>query len=272
MESISISSVRPTIFRERGILMKKKVVASLIFLLLLASMGVASASTTVNNFYLHFNGNTDGTGSYVEVKDSPSLHLANRFTIDVWVNWDGRQGYRTFISKPSSTTTTGFSFVMLDGKPSLAIMGNSNNGLVNHYVQAPTAIPANTWINLAATFDGRHMTVYENGTQVASDDLGTNVSVLQGNTPLLIGREFQNSLLDRSFGGNLHDLKIWNIALSGKTIAQMLKRPPFITPNRSSLVGYWPFYERSGYVAHDVSGHNLNGTLYNGAVWWTGLK
>lgn len=271
--------------------MKKIVVASLIFLLLLASTGVVSASTTVNNnaiitkkcqtshspiknFYnLHFNGNTDGTGSYVEVPDSPSLHLANSFTIDVWVNWDGRQGYRTFISKPSSIgTSTGFSFVMFDGKPSLAIMGDSSNGLVNHLVVAPTATPANTWINLAATFDGRHMTIYENGIQVASDDLGTNVSVLQGDTSLLIGREFKNTLLDRSFGGDLHDVKIWNVALSGKTIAKMMKKPNFVTPNRSSLVGYWPFNEGSGNVAHDLSGHNLNGTLYNDAVWQTGVK
>ena len=38
-------------------------------------------------------------------------------------------------------------------------------------------------------------------------------------------------------------------------------------PLADGLVGYWPFWERMGLTAHDVSGKGNNGTLVNGPTW-----
>jgi hypothetical protein len=45
---------------------------------------------------------------------------------------------------------------------------------------------------------------------------------------------------------------------------------PGITPPVDQLVGYWPFDEGVGTIAHDVSGHGNDGSLINGPAWTPG--
>jgi hypothetical protein len=225
-------------------------------------------------FAVLFNGNQDGSGSYVTVPDSDAFDLTQPFTIESWVNWTGESGYRAYFSKAIGDepgfTVTGLTMVVWDGVPCLALQDVG----VSRVTCASGAISASTWTHVAATYDGQVATIYVNG--VASSSVDHGFVAFPGtdaefgtSTSLLIGREFLSDLVDRTFPGTLDEVRIWNALLPAETIHDWYDSVATgAHPNAADLVAYYQFNEGQSRNSstHDHSNNGHDGTLMNGAA------
>ena len=73
----------------------------------------------------------------------------------------------------------------------------------------PTALTANTWAHLAATYDGVTMRLYVNGVQVASR--AQTGAIATSTNPLQIGGD---SIYGQYFAGLIDEVRVYNRALS----------------------------------------------------------
>jgi RHS repeat-associated protein len=129
-----------------------------------------------------------------------------------------------------------------------------------------------SWHYVAVTFDGSVRTLYQDGLAVAATSMG--------------GANFQSSnLLLGSWGGNnflnglLAGVALYGYALTPSQVTAHydagLNLSPTPTPTvaagsyaaavlADTPVAFWPLSERSGGVAHDVTGHGHDGQIGNG--------
>jgi hypothetical protein len=238
-----------------------------------AAAAVVLAATALANSGGHsvaFNGNTDGSGSYVTVPDSDAFDLQQPFTLEAWVNWNGADGYRVFLSKSAMVTSTGLTMVVWDGFPCLATQRPG----AGRVTCAAAPLSPSTWTHMAATYDGQVQTVYVNGIVSNEQDFGfaaypASDAEFGESTPLLIGREFLVGLEDRTFPGILDEIRIWNAQLAPGTIQEWHARGASGShPNAGSLVAYYQFNEGLSRdpMTHDHTGNGHDGTLMNGAT------
>ena len=128
-------------------------------------------------------------------------------TLEAWVQPDGARhivatvvfkeqpGYYAY-SLYASTGT---------GVPS----GNAMIGGTDRDVRAASALTANTWAHLAATYDGAALRIYVNGVQSAQ--LLTVGSIATSNGALKIG---SNSIWPEDFQGLIDEVRIYSRALT----------------------------------------------------------
>jgi len=217
-----------------------------------------------------FNGNTDGSGSYVIVPDSDAFDLQQPFTLEAWLNWNGDNGYRVFLSKPAMTTSTGLTMVVWDGLPCLATQRPG----AGRVTCAAAPLSPSTWTHVAATYDGQVQTVYVNGVESNQQDFGfvaypASDSDFGESTPLIIGREFLIGLEDRTFPGTLDEIRIWNTQLAPSTIQEQYARSANGShPDIGGLVAYYQFNEglSRDRQTQDHTEHGHDGMLMNGAM------
>jgi hypothetical protein len=233
-------------------------------------VGVPAGPLAAGSTDLELNGRQDGTGSYARAPDSPDLRLTTQLTLEASVYWDGTPGYRVLVSKPRNDAPgeglgTGYALVIADGKPVLAVAAGSENRVVG---SAPLPIPAKTWVTVSATYDGKQTIIYVNGGEVARQQWSTSSALDATPTSLLIGREFMNGLTERSFGGRLSDVRVWNQVLAPEAIAVWSGQASVAGhPNQAALTARWLLNDAQGTTARDASGHSHDASLANNAAW-----
>jgi hypothetical protein len=120
--------------------------------------------------------------------------------------------------------------------------------------------PSNMWQHLTGTYSNGTWTLYQNGLQVAFNNLAPSADSEAALT-------FGNSGGFESFHGSLDDIAIYNRALTAQEIQNLYTgttpAPCAALPSnlQQGLVGYWPFCGN----ANDESGNGNNGTV-NGAT------
>jgi len=165
---------------------------------------VSGATWTTSGKYgnaLTFN----GTSARVTINNAASLQLTSEMTLEAWV-------YPT-------TVNSLWRDVIYKGNDNYYLSGTSSNssrpaagailGGVYGEVYGTTALTANTWAHLAATYDGATMRLYVNGVQVASR-VQTG-AIATSTNPLQIGGD---SLYGQYFAGRIDEVRIYNRALS----------------------------------------------------------
>src|SRR5207247_6816835 len=90
-------------------------------------------------------------------------------------------------------------------------------------VYGTTALTANTWSHLAATYDGATIRLYVNGVQVASR--AQTGAIATSTNPLQIGGD---SLYGQYFAGRIDEVRLYNRALSAAQIQSDMNTP--VTP------------------------------------------
>ncbi|HZM02851.1 MAG TPA: LamG-like jellyroll fold domain-containing protein [Candidatus Saccharimonadales bacterium] len=151
-----------------------------------------------------FNGiNTD-----VQVPDSPSLDFASNapMTIELWADRTGTETTMYLMGKQN--TNCGSLQYEMGFNPYTGLAFTAGKGSVATAIQMPT----NTWMHLAATYDGTNtFQFYINGALAAtgSGNLGPPNSA-----PLVIG----NSSICAGFAGLIDEISIYSNALSAAAI------------------------------------------------------
>jgi hypothetical protein len=141
------------------------------------------------------------------VPDSSSLDLTSGMTLEAWVNPSALgTSWRTVLMKETSgdmvydlygnrNTTVPTTEVRVGGS------AQSDNGT--------SALPLNTWVHLASTYDGNVLRLYVNGTQVSQLLVVGSIATSTG--ALRIGG---NTIWPEWFAGLIDEVRIYNRALS----------------------------------------------------------
>ncbi|SFN63911.1 Por secretion system C-terminal sorting domain-containing protein [Chryseobacterium oleae] len=166
-----------------------------------------------------------------------------------------KSGFPYISSIMGTEVSTGNSALLRLGDASLA-----NNKLqfvisINNTSQklaGTTALNANTWYHVAATYDGSAMKIYINGVLDASR---SQTGSITSNGAFNVGYAYDSS---RNFQGKIDEFRVWKRALTQTEISQKMCN---VTLPATSLAAYWKFNEGSGSSVQDSSGNGLALTL-----------
>lgn len=207
-----------------------------------------------NNNALNF---VQANSQYITVPHSASINLTSSFTMEVWVNYSGKNA--TIVDKGN------YDFLW-QLNANADINGNTNQmGFFSlstgTWSYSSGAVPQNTWTHVAITLNAGTLTFYTNG--VAS---GTaSVTIGQDNQPMNIGRQQPTYCVCNHFNGTMDELRMWNIV---RTPAEILTNMNATVPTNSvGLVAYYKFDEGTGTTTADASGNGNNGTFINNPTW-----
>jgi hypothetical protein len=98
-------------------------------------------------------------------------------------------------------------------------------------IMSPSALAANTWAHLAATYDGSTLRLFVNGVQVASKAQTGNLAA--SSNPLQIGGD---SIYGQYFAGRIDEVRVYRTALSQVEIQADMANPVTPNPNAPKLV------------------------------------
>jgi hypothetical protein len=162
-----------------------------------------------------------GTGKWVTVPDSTSLHLTTGLTIEGWMNptANGAGSWRAMAVKE---TAGGLSWALYPfgdaGFPSAHVFTTSEL-----WARGPTKPALNAWTHVAATYDGTTIRLYINGVQAATaPQTGALIASTQ---PLRFGGD---APWGEWFQGSLDELRVYNRALTAAEVQTDMSTP--VTP------------------------------------------
>ena len=151
----------------------------------------------------------NGTTALVTISDAASLHLTTGMTLEAWVN--------------PSTVNANWRDVIYKGNDNFYLEATSatasrpDGGMIagGSYADAfgTSALPANTWSYLTETYNGSTLTLYVNGTQVATT--AHTGAIATSTNPLQIGGD---SIYGQHFAGMIDEVRIYNTALTAAQI------------------------------------------------------
>lgn len=171
----------------------------------------------------------NGTSDWVTVNDSASLDLTNSMTLEAWVYpTTTMSSWRSVLLKEQSV---GLAYALYANSDSNQPVASLNIGS-DQNLSGGSALAANTWVHLAATYDGGTQRLYVNGSQIASKTQTGNITVSSG--ALRIGG---NSVWSEFFKGRIDEIRIYNRALSVSEIQADMNKAVTISSPPTLLVG-----------------------------------
>ncbi|MGM9748621.1 MAG: DUF1735 and LamG domain-containing protein [Candidatus Cryptobacteroides sp.] len=153
------------------------------------------------------------------------------------------------------------------GVPDNQLQVACNTNRTNSDLQVETGV----WTHIAVAFDNGNVTVYYNGVQKMSENVGrTSVNLgakhhneEDGSRVFWIGYSYEAA---RYFDGDISEVRIWNRTLTKEEITAPLH---FYTvdPNSEGLISYWKFDEEAGNIIKDYSSSGYDLTCDTNPEW-----
>ncbi len=214
----------------------------------------------VTNFALQF----DGVDDRVQIGQGGGMDGLTQGTIELWVRWNGVQPTDSTYGQHGAV----FSRNGSNGRQAILALDNSNPALA-HVTWSPfnttraltgqRFVGDGVWHHVAVTFAPGAQRLYLDGVLEASGTqngvLGTDPSGYVSLANLGNTATFARCTLD--------EVRVWSMARND--IAYNMRRP--LDSATPGLIGYWRLDEGTGVIAHDVTGHGYDGTLFNGPLW-----
>ena len=170
--------------------------------------------------------NFDGSTTYGSVSDQEGLNATTALTLSAWIKPQA-QGAQDIISRATIGAVDGYSLYLnptnATTNPGKMIFHLNEATSGNIYrVISDTSYPfsGNTWIHVAATYDGTAMRMYVNGVEEESS-LGPG-SIAANLIDVGIGAQANGS---RKFRGQMDDVRIYRRALSAAEITELAEVP-----------------------------------------------
>ncbi|WP_426481092.1 endo-beta-N-acetylglucosaminidase H [Chryseobacterium sp. R2ACT005] len=221
-----------------------------------------SGTTPTGSYALSLDGSTESGAA-------GSMNLSgSALSFEGWIKPSSFKSASPYISSIMGTEVSDSNSAFLRlGDASLAnnklqFVVSINN--VQQKLASATALNANTWYHVAATYDGANMKLYINGVLDATKAQTGNVN---STGAFNIGYLYNTS---RNFNGKIDEVRVWKRALSQTEISQNMCN---VTVPATSLAAYWKFNEGSGSTVQDTSGNGVTLTLtgVDASNWGTDL-
>ncbi|MEA2081917.1 MAG: LamG-like jellyroll fold domain-containing protein [Elusimicrobiota bacterium] len=157
------------------------------------------------SYSLYFDG-IDGCVEIADIVDS-SLDLNGPFSIELWAVIGPYSWTMNLVNKMDSA------FGIQLETPGVVRFYTADQSMDSPENVVPTD---NSWVHIAAVYDGTRRIIYVNGSAVATENFTTNPVVNDFN--LLIGRH-SDAFTGQYFNGYMDDVKIYNYARTASDIA-----------------------------------------------------
>ena len=171
----------------------------------------------------------DGVTNWVSLP----LSVGNASTFAAWVKWNGGADWQRIFDFGASTTDYFFLTPRADGGAMrFAITTNGTEQQIN----APAALPTNSWCHVAVTLDGTKGLLYLNGNPV-----GTNTALVTRPWQTLARSNYLGKSqfsADPLFSGEISSFRIFGRALSGSEIKDLAWAHPALA-HRYSFNTNW---------------------------------
>ena len=204
--------------------------------------------------------NLDGVTNAV----SFPLSMANASTFAAWVKWNGGADWQRVFDFGSNTTKYFFLTPRANtGKMRFAI----KNGGAEQIIDAPAAMPTNSWCHVAVSLDGIKGILYLNGNPV-----GTNNALTIRPWQLLARNNYIGESQftgDPFFNGRVESLRIFGRALSGAEIRDLAWAHPALAHRYSFNSNTSNVWDSIGMAHGTLMG---NATITNNALKLTGAS
>lgn len=204
----------------------------------------------------HYALSLDGSDDYAALPADTWFN--GDFTIEAWVYINSYNSWSRlidFANGPASDNVLVALSNETSGKPRLGIY----NGSTETAVDAPDALPMETWTHIAVTLEGTTGKMYVNGVEV-TENTGMNIPNDITRNNCYIGRSNWES--DAYADAVFDELRIWSTARTESEILAYINRS--LSGYENGLEAYYNFDTVSDAVFPDFMG-NHDGTLYNGA-------
>ncbi|NTS40693.1 LamG domain-containing protein [Flavisolibacter sp. BT320] len=146
-----------------------------------------------------------------------------------------------------------------------------NNGAANP-IKDPTPFPTNTWVHVAVSYNAANgiLSLYRDGNLVNS---GLSAQAYQGQ-PVYLGTWYSGTAFESYFGGQIDEVRIWNVARTGAEIAASMNKElnaaaePTLVSRYSFNLGI-PNGDNAGLTTIACQKSATNATLMNMALTGT---
>lgn len=201
--------------------------------------------------------NLDGASQYVMLPDS----VANCSTVAAWVKWRGGAEWQRIFDFGSNTLTYFFLTPQASsGNMRFAITTTGGTG--EQIIEAPYALPTNSWCHVAVTLDGTQGVLYLDGNPVGTN---SNLTIRPWQTLArsnYLGRS--QYAADPLFNGEIGSFRVFSRPLAPAEIRDIAYAHPALAHRYSFTSNAWD----SIGMAHGVL--NGNATITNNALLLTG--
>jgi hypothetical protein len=197
----------------------------------------------------------NGADVGLEVPNQPALTITNSITAEAWVRASGAG--RTLDLSPILSMYSG-------NKGWELRCGNGECLFVAAVNTTPTEVAsrdlvANTWVHIAAVYDNQQITLYVNGVRNSIQPLSGPIIPYPG----ALGIGCNTYWRDRGFGGQLAEVRLWNLARTQMEIQQGLFNR--LVGDEPGLIAVWSL-EGDPSASNDVLGATPRGNV----VWTYG--
>lgn len=213
---------------------------------------VSAPPNTVCGNVLEF----DGTNDHIDLGDVAN-NPSNTITLEAWVFTDEIGRRQDIINKSAPGGSDPFYQYHLDIRPNGQINFALTLGGTYNFAQTNTAIVANRWQHIAATYDGSNMRIYIDGIERVTKSASGSITVFS--EPLQIGK---SHLANVDFDGRVDEVRIWE---SARTQVEILAAKDVeLQGNETGLVGYWNFNDGiESTLLNDQTSNGYDGVLTN---------
>ena len=204
----------------------------------------------------------DGTNDYALVPDDASLDITGAITLAAWIK-PTTTGTQYIIKKATKDVTDGYELSLSStGQVFVRFNQLTSNNLYRKRSSILYPTDGNTWMHIAATYDGTDIRLYINGVKDGLKIPGPG-SIALNDLSLSIGAQNNGA---RKFQGAIDDVRIYNYVL---THAEILA----LTTTWPPLVGQWAMEESDGAtVLTDSSSYGNNANVTGSLVSVAGQR
>lgn len=160
----------------------------------------------------------NGADQWAVARHTPSLNITQAITLAAWIRPE-QTADQHLIYKAGSGETDGFELSLSNaGKVHFRINEESSSN--KYHLGSAVAYPTdgNTWMHVAATFDGTIIKLYINGVEEKVSSLNVVLSIVPNSEDLFIGARANGQ---NPYKGALDEVRIYNVALSAAEIAEL---------------------------------------------------
>ena len=213
----------------------------------------------------------DGDVDYLQVSDSPELHLGKGITLEARIKLSAYSGDWVLVAGKAVADKRNYGlWISRDGELMFQMKGLEGDCNIRRLGGAgdPATLNAGTWYHVAGSYDGSNGKLYVDGVEVHSDACTITPDDHDDMPRLGFDGEYAH------LNGALDEVAIYNRALSADEIKahaegrvyiaqepEVVVSEPLAPPPDPALVAQWHFDETSGDTTADATGNGHTATL-----------